>query len=184
MWVSELDALNEMLATAGEEPVENLDYLPPAANTALMCLRATNKTVQSEGYWFNYETDTTFSPNDEKEIILPVNILAATGIDTDVIKRGKRLYNREAKTFSFSDSINCNVIWQLDWDELPYTAARYITALAVEKFMDGYSGEASITEAQKRNLLRATVAFEEDELRNGKYNLLENESIQQLTRRS
>lgn len=182
---SELDAVNELLASIGEDPVEDLENLPPSGNTALTVIRATSRDTQAEGHWFNQETDFVFVPDPiSNEVLLPSNILGITGVDQDLIKRGGRLYDRDNKTFYFTQSVTCSVILHLPWDELPTTAQRYFTAIATERFIDGMPSEAAISDARNRNYSRALVAFKQDEIRNGKYNLLENSTISQLTRRS
>lgn len=181
---SELQAVNELLAAIGEDPVENLEELPPSGNVALVTLRGTARDLQEEGYWFNSEDDYLLTPNGDGEILIPQNILSLDGTDLDVIQRGTRLYNRESKTFTFDSAVSCSVILHLEWDELPSVVRRYITALAVEKFVDGFPGANAVTEARHRNLIRAKVAFDKAEIRNGNYNLLDNEHIQQKNRRS
>ncbi|AMD61439.1 hypothetical protein AWN88_25610 [Agrobacterium tumefaciens] len=180
---SEVQAVSELLAAIGEDPVENLEDLPPSGNTALVTLRGTSRDLQEEGHWFNSEDDYVIEPNEGGEIIIPESILSIDSPDLDVIQRGRKLYNRETKTFTFDSALTCSVILQLEWDELPSVARRYITALAIERFVDGFPGATAVTEARNRNLLRAKVAFDKAELRNGDYNLLDNESIQQKNRR-
>lgn len=182
---TELDAVNEILAAIGEDPVENLEMLPPSGNTALLILRNTNTNVQAEGHWFNSEQNIVFHPNaNDKEIFLPHNVLGAVGVEVKCIKRGNQLYDKENKTYKFEKAVNCDIVYQLPWEELPNSAQRYITALATEHFIDGMPAEIGVTEARKRALYRAKAAFEQDEVNNEKYNLLDNETISGLMRRS
>lgn len=181
---SEVQAVSELLAAIAEDPVENLDELPPSGNTALVTLRSTSRDLQEEGHWFNSEDDYVLSPNEDGEIILHDAILSIDSPDLDVIQRGSKLYNREDKTFTFDSDLNCSVILHIPWDELPSVARRYITALAIEKFVDGFPGANAVSEARNRNLIRAKAAFDKAEIRNADYNILDNESIAQKTRRS
>lgn len=181
---SELDAVNEMLAAIGEDPVEIIENLPPSGNTALTTLRAVSRDFQEEAHWFNTETGYELTPNASGEIIIPSNILSLDGTEADVIERRPRLYDRENATFIFTAAVACDVILQLPWSELPSVARRYITAMATERFVDGFPGATAVTEARNRNLMRAKVAFERAVIRNEDLNLVDNETIQQLTRRS
>lgn len=181
---SEVQAVSELLAAVGEDPVENLEDLPPSGHTALVVLRGTSRDFQEEGHWFNQETDYPLIPNADGEIVVPYVILDVDSIDGDCIKRGSKLYDRENKTFQFSGQVLCNVTLHLSWDELPSVARRFITAMAVEKFVDGFPGATAVTEARNRNLIRAKAAFDKATIRNGDYNLLNNESIASKTRRS
>lgn len=173
-----------MLAAIGEDPVEELDRLPPSGNTALSVLRGVSRDLQEEGHWFNAEDDYVLKPNEDGEIFIPDAIISLNGTDGDYIERRPRLYDREAKSFTFTGPVSCSVIFHLEWDELPSVARRYFTALAIEKFVDGFPGANAVTEARNRNLFRAKVAFDKTSVRNGGYSLLNNQTIQQLIRRS
>lgn len=181
---SEVQAVSEMLAAIGEDPVEDIENLPPSGNTALATLRATSRDLQEEGHWFNSEDDYALEPNADDEIVIPDTILSIRGMDTIYVERRPRLYDRAAKTFTITTPVNCAVIFHLSWDELPSVARRYITALAIERFVDGFPGANAVTEARHRNLIRAKVAFDKAAIRNERLSLLNNQSIQQLMRRS
>lgn len=182
---SELSAVNELLAAIGEDPVEDLENLPPSGNTALFILQGTSRDLQEEGHWFNMETDYTLSPDPDSGFIdIPDDVLEIRGSDGNYMQKGDRLYDRDEKTYVFSDGAACEVILHVMWEDLPAAARRYITALATERFIDGFPGAQAVTEARARNLMRAKVAFERAVIRHGGLNLLNNTTIQQLNRRS
>lgn len=181
----EVQAVSELLASVGEDPVEDLMNLPPSGNTALATLRAQSRDFQEEGHWFNQEDNYTMTPNDDGEIIIPDNIISITGSEGgDLVERRNRLYDRENKTYKFDDEVDCSVILHLPWEELPSAARRLITAYSTEMFVDGFPGAEGVTEARHRNLIRAKVAFERAVIRNGGYSLLDNETVQQQLRRT
>lgn len=180
---TEVDAITEMLAAIGEDPVGDLNDLPPSGATALATLRATTRDFLEEGHWFNREEDYTLTPNENGEILIPDNILAVDGMDDDVVERRPRLYHRERKSFTFEGPVSCEVHLSLDWDEMPLVARRYITALATEIFVDGFPSGPGLTPARQRALLRAKAAFENAVVRNEDLNILNNTSISSMTRR-
>lgn len=180
----EVQAVSELLAAIGEDPVEDLMNLPPSGNTALAALRAQSRDFQEEGYWFNCETDYEMTPNADGEIIIPDHIISiAGGDDRNLTERRNKLYDKENKTYKFDGPVECSVILHLPWRELPSAARRLITAHAVELFVDGFPGAEGVTEARHRSFIRAKVAFERAVIRNGGYNLLNNETVQQIMRR-
>lgn len=181
---TELQAVSELLAAIGEDPVEDIDNLPPSGHTALAVLRGTSRDHQEEGHWYNMEADYLLSPNGDNEIIIPDGIISLAGTDADLIERRPRLYDLENKTFTFTAPVSVAVILHLSWDELPSVVRRYVTAMAIERFVDGFPGANAVTEARNRNFIRAKAAFERAVIRNGRLNLLDNETIAQLTRRS
>ncbi len=173
-----------MLSAIGEDPVENIENLPPSGNMALSVLRSTSRDFQEEGHWFNAEDDYPLSPNDDGEIVIPDSIISLTSPDMNVVERRPRLYNLGSKSFHFDAPLSCSVILHLEWGELPSVARRYITALAIERFVDGIPGVEAVSQARARNLLRAKAAFDKAAIRNGGLNLLNNTTIQNLIRRN
>lgn len=182
---SELWAVNELLAAVGEDPVESLEHLPPSGNTALFILRTMSRDLQEEGHWFNRDTDYELTPDPaDDHILIPANIISLDGSDSGTVERHPHLYDAERQSFEFDGPVTVAVILHLDWEKLPSVARRYITALATERFVDGFPGADAVTEARHRNLLRAKVAFERAAIRNERLNLLDNQTIMSLTRRS
>jgi hypothetical protein len=181
---SELDAVNELLASIGEDPVSDLEDLPPSGNTALSILRNQSRQVQEEPRWFNLETDVMLTQDVDGFVHVPDNVLDIDSTDGDIIQVGDRLYNRDSKTYVFSAPVSCEVLWHRPWDELPSVARRFITALAIERFIEGFPGAEATTPSRQRNLARANSAFVRAEIRAGDFNLLNNASIQTIARRS
>lgn len=182
---AELDAVNEMLAAIGEEPVEELEILPPSGNLARSILSRTSRDLQEEGYWFNTEASYTLTPGADSTITVPANVLKIDGVEVDVIQRGDKLYDREGKTFEFSSEVECTVVLHLDWADLPSIVRRYVTALATETFLDSIPGSPGQSDARTRNLMRAQAAFKRAQIEAEDWNLLStNQSIQSALRRS
>lgn len=181
---SELDAVCELLASIGEDPVSDLEDLPPAGNTALLLLRSQSRQLQEEPRWFNYETDVTLTPNVDDEIEVPTNCLAIDGVDEPLIQVGSLLYNTETKSYEFTTPVTVEILYHRPWDELPSVARRYITALSIERFIEGFPGAEPTSASRQRNLQRAQMAFFRAELKAGDYNLLNNAAIQTMVRRS
>jgi len=182
---TELSAVNEMLASVGEDPVEALEILPPSGLTALAILRGMSRDTQEEGFWFNEEVAYELKPDPQtKEITIPDNILRIDSEQGDCIRRGNRFYDREHKRFTFDEAVKCEVVLHLPWADLPSVVRRYITALATEKFIESFPAAQATTEARLRNLSRAKAAFEKAAIKNADYNLLGNQTIQYRLRRS
>jgi hypothetical protein len=181
---SETDAVNELLASVGEDPVEALDNLPPSGNMALKVLRAVSRDFQEEGHWFNTVTQ-TLSPTTGGKIPVPTGTLDLDGTDTDAAADFDTgyIFNRADRTYVWEAATEFEVIYHRSWAELPSVARRYITALAVERFVESFPGAEPTSPSRQRNLLRAQVAFKKAVIRNSDLNILNNTSIQTLVRR-
>ena len=63
---TQLQAVNSMLSTIGEAPVNSLDSGLVDAETAETVLNEVSRDVQSFGWNFNTEPDYVFNPNSER----------------------------------------------------------------------------------------------------------------------
>ena len=175
---TELEALNIMLASIGEAPVNTLTgSLPVDVKIAQSTLVEINKSVQAEGWSFNTEIDVTLTPNTSKEIVLPVNVLRVDANihqhpDIDPIQRGLKLYDRLKNTFEFDEDLICTVVYFRDFDEIPEQARSYINIRAARIFVDRLVSDQGLRTYTKEDEIRARVTLTETDLANGDHNML------------
>jgi hypothetical protein len=146
---TELESVNQMLGHIGEAPVNSISSeasLPISASTALVVLRETAKEVQSEEWHFNTVTDYEPIREVSGKLRLPDNTLFADAKSkqNDVVQRGLYLYNRKDRTDVFSETLKIDLTVQLDWDELPEVARRYITLRASRIFQGRMVGSSEL----------------------------------------
>ena len=85
---TKLEAVNIMLSTIGENPVNSLTSGLVDAELAETILGSVSKAVQSEGWNFNTEKKVSFIAEISGHIILPANILRAAAPGTGIIAGG------------------------------------------------------------------------------------------------
>lgn len=146
---TELESVNQMLGHIGESPVNSISdeaALPISASTALVVLREVAKEVQTEEWHFNTVTDYEPILEVSGKLRLPDNTLFVDAADKqeDVVQRGLYLYNRKDRTDVFSGTLKVDLTVQLDWDELPEVARRYITLRASRLFQGRMVGSAEL----------------------------------------
>ena len=75
--MSELQAVNMMLTTIGEQPIMNLDDKAGLqdASIAQDILHSTSRQVQSKGWIFNTDLQVTKTPNGKGKFVVDPNIL-------------------------------------------------------------------------------------------------------------
>lgn len=137
---TELEAVNHVLRNMGEAEVNTLTgtQVPPEAAEALKNIRQISKSLQKRGWYFNRHYE-TLTPDVNDNISLPVNVLAVRSIDEDrnrkVTKRGNTLYNMTPYEHgtTFTANIKCEVIYGLEFSDLPESARDYITHAAARK---------------------------------------------------
>ena len=130
----ELPAVNEILQSCGQAPVTTLDQTNPDVAIAYSTLLQVSQEVQAEGWSYNIEYDYEFTPDTNKEILIPNNVLQLDPSteygEMDVVRRNGKLYDKVAHTYEFEDKIKCDVVWLFDWVDLPIPIQDYIVARA------------------------------------------------------
>ncbi len=99
---SKLEAINTMLSTVGEAPVNSLSgSLTADVSLAQNILDEVSREVQSSGWHFNTEKEVPLIPNSNNEIELSSGVARVdlegrhASSDYDVVVRGNKLYNRK-----------------------------------------------------------------------------------------
>jgi hypothetical protein len=131
---TELSAVNSILGSIGQSPLNTLDYTNPEVSFIHNILRESIVDVQNEGWVFNRENDVTLTPEaGSGYIVFPADALRIDGADnqfnrtTDLIKRGGKLYDKVHKTFVFTKPIKVNIIRVYNFEDLPSVYQRYVT---------------------------------------------------------
>ena len=135
---TELQAINQVLASVGQAPVTNIEQTNPDVAIAYDTLLQVSREVQAEGWTFNKEYHYEFTPNTDDEIEIPNNILQikltenVANMDFDGIRRSGKLYDRQHHTYKWTDvtPVQCDVVWEFDWVDLPQPIQDFITARA------------------------------------------------------
>jgi len=133
---AELPAVNKILQSCGQAPVTTLDQTNPDVAIAYQTLLEVSREVQAEGWSFNKESHYEMTPDINKEILIPNNMLQidattnAANVEVDVIRRNGKLYDKANHTYQFGNSILCDIIWLFDYVDLPVPIADFISSRA------------------------------------------------------
>lgn len=158
---TELEAVNAMLGTIGETPVNSLDTVS-SVDTAIArdTLHAISREVQARGWWFNEDYGHTFVLDTHGIARVPPNLLSVKPSRGGpiVVQRGDRLFNRRTNADTFETPPRADVVWFLPFDSLPETARRYITIRACRIFQTQVLGSETqnvFTEAHEEEAYSA-----------------------------
>ena len=139
---TKLEAVNVMMTAIGETPVNSITSSTTTdVSIAIQILDNVNREVQSVGWSFNRDKDYVLTPNTSNEIALAANVLR---IDTmgksnnkDYVERARKLWDRVNHTYTITDAkVYVDIVWFLDFTEIPEAARRYITIRASRIFQD------------------------------------------------
>lgn len=174
--MTELEAVNAMLAAISESPVSTLDddTLADAA-MARDTLRNELRALQSQGWHWNTDTEYVISPDVNNNILIPAT---AAFVDPspvagkDYVWRGTKLYDRKNKTYTITESVKVDIIWLLDYEEMPEPFRRYCYLVAIRKFVDEQMGDDAVHQFTQVDVDRAAAAFRRLENKVGDHNVL------------
>lgn len=168
---TELDAVNSILMSVGETPVNTLDVQSPEVAIAQSTLRQVCREIQSEGWVYNTEYELPFALNTDKEFVVPPTALRLDvnrykhGDSYDVTRRDGKLYDRYSHSFKFTgiDTLFVDVVWFYEFEDIPQVFRDYITAKA-SRVASGrmVNDETSIKILQAEESLLRAVAVEFD----------------------
>lgn len=167
---TELEAINILLAAIGTAPVNNIDTANTDAVMAKNYIHNALKEIQTEKWYFNTEDNYQLIPDINNEIHLADNIINIDSIgrfgeNTNLIPRGKKLYDRLNHTYKIPNPVTANIILCLEFDELPETAIQYIIAKAARKYQEELLGDPSLRTWTKEDEATARGRLIDEDLR-------------------
>ena len=129
---TELSAVNSILGAIGQSPITTLNFKNPEVSLIYNLLKECNLDIQSEGWTFNKEDHVKFSPDSNKNIKIPTDILQLSlhdGLGDKrqrlIIKNGK-LYDKVDHTDEFDDDLSLDVVRLFKFEDLPQVFRRYV----------------------------------------------------------
>ena len=186
--ITELQALNRILAQAGENPVNGLVDIPRNATRAHETLQEVIMELQADTQFWHMNTEL------EKELIpdaLTSKIQVAQNVvsistrfqEHELALRGDFVYDMRNSTYLVTNSITVKMKILLDWDELPVQHRTYFQKVAARKYQQRFIANEKkhqfdlIEEQQARNLAMAVEVTET------KKSMLHSPSLQPYVRR-
>jgi len=160
---TELSAINSILAAIGQAPIPTINYENPEVHLIYNLLQESNRDTQAEGWVFNTERDFPLLPAADGCIYIPDNVLEmdktgnAVVRDTNVVKRGGKLYDKLNHTYQFSGEQRLDITWLFPFDDLPTVFQRYITSRAASRAATQLVTNAELTKllSQQEAVLRS-----------------------------
>jgi len=164
----ELPAINQILTSCGQAPVTTLDQTNPEVAIAYATLLQVSREVQSEGWTFNKEYHVEFNKDNNNEILIPNNIIQikltenAQNSPYHAVRRSGKLYDRQNHRYTWEYSpIECDVVWEFDFIDLPDPIQNYIKARAATIVSGRIVGDnAQYQRLQQQEIQQRALAME------------------------
>ena len=175
--MSELQAVNMLLAAIGEAAVSNLETATTVEVTqAKNLLSNTNRAIQQKGWHFNTEWDVVMTLDLSSRVPIASNVLSIMIPNKLTTLRGREgspfLYDLENNTFTFGSAPNNAVtITLLDFVDTPHTFRQYVTVRAARIFQEEIIGQVSAEQINRIEESEAYADLLDDETDRAGYNV-------------
>ncbi|WP_343698850.1 hypothetical protein [Caulobacter sp.] len=171
--LTELDAVNEMLMSIGQAPVNTLAVSGIRdVNIAKAELAKVNRFVQLYGFAFNTDDDYVLTPDINGRIGIPNGVLRIDPMDprANIVQRrhptaGLCLWDGANLTWTMDGPVAFSVTWGFDFADLPETARYFIAIAAARKFQKRIIGSTELDGYNKEDEEKAWAILIRDERR-------------------
>ena len=183
--LTELNAVNSVLAAIGQSPVTTLDFENPETSFVYNLIQECSRDVQDEGWVFNREDCYPLPVNENDEILIPANVLRMDVSEndvyrtSDVIKRTdptdgvSKLYDKLTHSWKFRSGVYFDIVWLFPLTDLPSVFQRYITSRAAVRAaiqMVDNPQLSQLLQVQEQQTRAACIEYEANQ---GDYNFMD-----------
>lgn len=182
-----LDAINEILASIGEAPVDTVeDTGNVEVESALQILNRVSRQVQQDGYTFNTITNYQLIPDRfTKEIQWNDQLLRLVSTDDRYLRnRGGLVYDVTNNTDKFDTAIEAEAVVLVPFEETPSAFREYITIRTAREFTVRYLGDPALLQELMDEEQRAKARVFEYEVALEKPSMAQNTDVMTSIRRS
>jgi len=189
---TKLEAVNIVLDCMGENPVNTLESgsgKPRQAVLAERQLDNTSREIQTRGWHFNTEKKYDLVRDASDKITLASNVLKVDTevnkyTDIDVVQRGTTLYDKKNHTDTFTQDLEVEIVFYLEWTQLPEAFRNWIAIRAGRKMNARYLGDGDGEVFTLRDEMEAKRLAKAAEGKNSDRSIFDNVDFQTTLRRS
>ncbi|MBS5519650.1 MAG: hypothetical protein KHX13_04875 [Acidaminococcus intestini] len=184
--LSELDAINIILSSVGNDLVNSLDdEVDVDIANAKNILELTSRNIQRKGWDFNTYRYTMYPDVYTKKILWDNRIIKFSSEDGNTYaKRGNYLYNMSNQTDEYDREVVLTAIMALDFEDLPDCFKSYIAARAAIDFQSRYFGDQQVSQDLQYNMQEAYQDIVQYDMDMGNYNMLNLTNVSSVLERS
>jgi hypothetical protein len=179
---TKIQAINTMLSTVGEPPINSLAAQRADALIAQNILDEISREVLTYGWQFNTDEKVSLVPDSNTGFIYVPDTVVRVDMpreeyEYDIVVRGNRLYNRKTNSYVFSGPISVTQIYLMDFDQMPESAKRYITIRSARVFQDRMVGSEKHHAFTLRDEIAALATMNEFENDVGDYTIFDSPDV-------
>jgi len=179
--MTKLDAVNLMLASIGQSPLNTIEgTIPKEGTKAVLALDNALREVCIQGWSFNQDDNYPLTPSSQKiaipagaAMVDPSNGQNYTMRWDSAATAAMRVYDNDKRSFDEfgTASINFDIIWLFEFEQVPQHCRQYVTTKAARKFQSGIMASVILYEFTREMETEAYAAFRRIEKRQKQYNI-------------
>ena len=182
--MTELEAVNVLLTTIGEAPVNTLTGNQVTDVTiANQVLTEVSREVQGQGWHFNTEDRVKLSRDEFKHIAIPADAARIDTPDFNTVVRSGKLFNLTERTYEFSGIVEATIVYYQDFVVLPDVVKKYITTRASRIFSDRMVNSETINKMVVRDEQKALIDLKDFEGDTADFNMMDSYSVARVLNR-
>jgi hypothetical protein len=179
--LTKLEAVNLMLDALGEDPVSSLASGLPDAETAERFLDRVTMEVLAKGWSSNTDYEYDMARDADTRVPLSSEVLRITTAGQDawvkcsirLLTGSRYLYDNTNESFTWDRNPVVNVVWNLDFEELPFELQNYIAYTAARKYQESELGSVALDSFIVRGQTEAWSALQDFEAEQDNTNVLD-----------
>jgi hypothetical protein len=185
--LSQLDVVNDCIATMGESPLIAIDLDHPYVQAALSALENAMTVEQSVGWWFNTDIQNITIDPLTGFAYKPADALSVDVGTSAVIPRGARLYDRSRSSYDMrpifgAGPMQAVVIREVPFEDIPSLAQQVISCRAQLDFQSDFDGDDNKYSKIGGTYTLSHRLLSAEHIRQSKVNMFQSTSMQEKLR--
>lgn len=177
-----LEAINSCLTALGEARVTSESVRHPTVDIVRSTIDLKRRSLLERGWWFN-QANVTMYPGVDGTMEYPFDALSIIGFDgRTLIARNGLLFDMDNGTNQFTQPLEMQVTYDLDFPNLPECAAIVVWTKAAQEVYAGDYGVDSTVERLNYQEQTAMQTMEMLHLRNRRYSTRDRRGFQRIVR--
>ena len=175
---TELDAVNQILSSVGQAPVNTLDIRNPEIYIIIETIKEVTKQILIEGWTFNTERGVVLAREASSNRIPVTSTMLSVDINDethkgkyDIVVREGYLYDRISHTNEFLEDITADIVWAFDYRHLPSAVQSHIVAKAARICAIKMVGDSELNQLLAEQEATTRASLIEAECQQGDYSM-------------
>jgi len=169
-----VDSVNILLGVINELPITSLEDIENIleAQIAVDVILESKKTILGYGWKVNTDTAYPLQPDADGFINVPPHVLDLAVSGSNIIVRDWKLYDKDTFSQTFDAAVECDIVWNLEFNTLPQPIRYYITINAARIFQYRMITDVNMHKFTDKDETMALLAAKRSEGRTGQFNML------------